>query len=359
MDDARAIDVLEQAVAIPSPSGDERAVASFLAAESRRDGLAARVDATGNLVVEAGRGSTPSIMLLSHLDTAGEMLGVRRTPTTLEGRGTVDAKGPLVAMLAAAARLRDAPFHLVVIGAVEEETIDSRGAESLAGRWDVDCVVVGEPSGVDAVVLGYKGKFDVLVEVDCPPSHNAAPGATAVEELVDAWASLVALLEGNDRGRFWQPAAALTRLEGNATRARGHIDLRFAPGTDPRALVDDVTGRYPRLRTTVLGHYPAVVADRNNVVARALRSALRDHGLHPRTKLKTGTSDMNTVSKFWDVPMCAYGPGDSKLDHTDSERISLAEFTLGIAVLEAALPGAARELATSRHAGQAVHTRGG
>lgn len=43
--------------------------------------------------------------------------------------------------------------------------------------------------------------------------------------------------------------------------------------------------------------------------------------------MKKGTSDMNTLATTWhDVPMVAYGPGDSSLDHTDEERIDPMEY---------------------------------
>lgn len=349
-----AVDLLEGAVRLPSPSGGEAAVASYLAARVARPGVSTTVDTVGNLVAETGTAAGPTVMLLSHLDTAGGPLPVRRSATRLEGRGSVDAKGSLVAMLAALARHTGFPGRLVAIGAVEEETIGSRGAESLAGRWQPDCVVVGEPSGVDAVVLGYKGKLDLLLEASCPPTHNAAPPPTAAEVVVHGWDHLTALLDGNDRGDFWQPAGALVAVHGGLTEARAAVDLRFPPGFDHDALVARLRGHDPALRVGVRACYPAVVQDRNSAAVRALRRALRECGLRAAPKLKTGTSDMNTVARFWDVPMCAYGPGDSKLDHTDREHIELADFARAIDVLERALVHIRDELrptaATHRHA---------
>lgn len=41
---------------------------------------------------------------------------------------------------------------------------------------------------------------------------------------------------------------------------------------------------------------------------------------------KRGTSDMNTLATTWDsVPMVAYGPGDSSLDHTNDEYLHYGE----------------------------------
>ena len=60
---------------------------------------------------------------------------------------------------------------------------------------------------------------------------------------------------------------------------------------------------------------------------------MRELGTRPRYKLKTGTSDMNVVGPHWKCPIVAYGPGDSRLDHTPEERISLTEYLKSIQVL--------------------------
>jgi LysW-gamma-L-lysine carboxypeptidase len=50
-------------------------------------------------------------------------------------------------------------------------------------------------------------------------------------------------------------------------------------------------------------------------------------------KLKTATSDINVFAEYWAVPMATYGPGDSRLDHSDDEHIEIEEYLKGIRVL--------------------------
>ena len=72
-------------------------------------------------------------------------------------------------------------------------------------------------------------------------------------------------------------------------------------------------------------------------LARSLVSAIRARGGTPRFKLKTGTSDLNVLVPAWGCQAVAYGPGNSQLDHTPREHISIAELERAVSVLEAAL----------------------
>ena len=57
----------------------------------------------------------------------------------------------------------------------------------------------------------------------------------------------------------------------------------------------------------------------------------------PRFILKTGTSDMNVVGPKWQCPVVAYGPGNSALDHTPDEHVSLTEYHKAIQILTGVL----------------------
>jgi LysW-gamma-L-lysine carboxypeptidase len=86
----------------------------------------------------------------------------------------------------------------------------------------------------------------------------------------------------------------------------------------------------------------AVRAEKNTPVVRAFLKGIRDAGGTPRFKMKTGTSDMNILAPVWGCPTLAYGPGDSKLDHTPDEFMDLEDFARGVDVLTSALNHLAR-----------------
>jgi LysW-gamma-L-lysine carboxypeptidase len=98
-DDAAAIELVRQMVRIASPSGQEGELAAFVCQAMTELGFRAGIDATGNVHGSIERGPGPAVMLLGHLDTAGDPLPTSLRDGRLHGRGAVDAKGPLAAMI--------------------------------------------------------------------------------------------------------------------------------------------------------------------------------------------------------------------------------------------------------------------
>jgi LysW-gamma-L-lysine carboxypeptidase len=351
--DSGAIALLHQMLAISSPSGAEHELAAFLVPALAELGFSSRIDEAGNVIGDIGRGEGPTLMLLSHLDTVDRPLPVRRTATALHGRGAVDAKGPLAAMICAAARRPDFPGTIRVIGAVEEERL-SRGGHHVARTLpQPDWLIIGEPSGWSSVVLGYKGKIDVEFRVQSPPTHSTNPAPKATELTVAFWLALrEALGPDLDHGKFHVPAATLRRMEGDVLRAYLDVDCRVPPGFDVEAFTRALRLAAGQGSVEVIRHVPAARAARNNPVARCLTAGIRRCGGQPRPLLKTGTSDMNTVGVTWSVPMAAYGPGDSSLDHGDDEQLSIAEYLTAIEVLTSCADELAGEAATGSRRSQ-------
>jgi [amino group carrier protein]-lysine/ornithine hydrolase len=338
-----AAGLLRRMLEIPSPSYCEGELASYLAAAMTSLGLAARLDAAGNVVGETGRGQGPHIMLLSHLDTVPGQLPVRLAGGRLYGRGASDAKGPLAAMICAAAGAAGFPGTISVIGAVEEEVPSARGAVAVRDSFPrPDACVIGEPSGGTSVVIGYKGKLDLRYTVRCPPAHPTSPGPKATELVTDCWAALTQILGPADHTVFALPGVTLESLSGDTTEASAKIGVRMPPGFDAGALLAKLTERLEAGTVTVLGARAPCVMDRRNPVVRALSAGIRrQSGGPPRLLLKTATSDMNTLAEAWDVPMATYGPGESRLDHADDEHIVLDDYFGAITVLSDALAGLA------------------
>lgn len=335
----QAVDLLERVLAVPSPSGEEAECAQLLLEEMRARGLDARIDAVGNVIGTVGAEPGPSVLLLGHMDTAERFFPPAREGTVLRGRGAVDAKSALTAMLLAASAHAGARGRITVVGAVEEETSLSRGAHHLLRTMaPADYVIAGEPSGWDGVVIGYKGKVDAAFRAERPTAHPTHPGMKASEAAVAFFQTLVRELGPEvDHRRFDTPGATLVRITGDMAVAEAEAQCRLPPGFDTDAFVARLRAALPEGCLETYGRVPAVTSDRRDPVVGALSACIREVGGSPRHVRKTATSDLNVLAKVWQAPMVAYGPGDSDLDHTDGERIDIAEFLRGVEVLRRAL----------------------
>jgi [amino group carrier protein]-lysine/ornithine hydrolase len=334
-----AVDLLRQMLAIPSSSYHESELAAFLTQIMRKLGFTAYVDEVGNAIGEIVYGDGPTVMMLGHMDTVPGVVPPRLESGRIYGRGAADAKGPLAAMICAARRATDFTGRVVVVGAVEEETVLSRGAMKIRDTLPrPDALIIGEPSGWSTVVLGYKGKLDLCYEVECEPTHPTNPVPKAAELVGRCWAALLEML-GPDAGHdsFYRPGANLTSFGGDLVRAEGEFSVRTPPGFDAEGFVERLRMRTPHGRLTVINSVDAYQVDRNDPVVRALNAGIRWHGVRPGAKLKTATSDLNILAGKWRVPVATYGPGDSELDHTPDESTDVTDYLRGISVLTIAL----------------------
>jgi LysW-gamma-L-lysine carboxypeptidase len=329
-----------------SPTGGEGDAVAWLVEHMRSSGFgSARVDEAGNAVGTVGEGPS-QIVLLGHIDTVPGRIDVRVEDGILHGRGSVDAKGPLAAFVDAAARNGAIPgWQVVVIGAVDEEG-DSAGARHAVSKYRPRFAVIGEPSGWDKITLGYRGMLRFRFAARQAAGHTAAGQESVCEAAVRFWNRLTGAIAEENRGaerKFDQLTPVLEGMsssgDGLAETAEltGHIRLPLAasPEQAERFLRDAADG-FGALDTPGI-RLPAYRVEKNTPVVGALLAAIRSQGGDPTFSLKLGTSDINIAGPRWNCPMAVYGPGDSTLDHTPEERISLEEYERSVAVLGSVL----------------------
>jgi LysW-gamma-L-lysine carboxypeptidase len=339
--------LLRGLVEIPSVSRREGDAVEWLVARMDERGFRATVDDAGNAVGEIGDGPI-HVVLLGHIDTVPGEIPVRIEEDELVGRGAVDAKGPLAAFVAAATE-PIAGVRVTVVGAVEEESPTSRGARYRATQAAPDWCVIGEPSGWDAVTIAYKGRLTLAVELSREARHGAAPGPTIAEEALALWDRVRTSAAGRTGARrsFDLLDCRLEGIDARAgnglvERAELHIGYRVPPGIDPGALEDAAAALATndgdtRIAVTTRGREDPVRTTRTSPLARAFARAIVAVGGQATFKEKSGTSDMNILFPAWRCPMVAYGPGDSRYDHTPVERLSIADFARSITVLRGVL----------------------
>lgn len=334
---------LEHIVTIPSPSYQEAAVASFLVAEMERLGFSAFVDDAGNAVGMVGD-TGPQVVLLGHIDTVPGDIPVRVEDGKLYGRGSVDAKGPFATFVCATAKAYQQGTlrcRVVLIGAVEEEVPSSKGAHYIVDKYTPNYCIIGEPSQWDRITLGYKGRLLVHYHREQPSSHSAGSEQAVPEYLVSFWNMVYHHCMEYNEGRerlFDQLMPSLRHVvsgsNGLYDTVEATVGFRLPESIDPQELsttLEKMVGETAILRFE--GACKAFRSERTTQLARTYSRGIRTVGGKPGFVHKTGTSDMNVVGPAWNIPVVAYGPGDSRLDHTPEEHVVLDDYCRAIQVL--------------------------
>ncbi len=337
------IALLKGLISIYSPTLHEGDVVDYCVKQMHQMGFASQIDEVGNAIGILGDGPN-EIVLLGHIDTVPGFIEVRQSGDRLWGRGSVDAKGPLACFIAAGARVGlIAGWRITVVGAIGEEG-DSHGAIHVCSKHQPKAAIIGEPSGWDHVTLGYKGSLPFTYTVKKAVAHSSAKELNANEIAIDFWNRLVLLANVYNEAKNRSFDQLSPTLKGMNTTTDGYYDtavLRVGMRIPTILSIDMAKAMIADIKQQGDIEYgpsiPAFVAEKNTPLVRAFLASIRDQKGTPGFLLKTGTADMNIVGPAWQCPVLAYGPGDSSLDHTPDEHISISEFQASIDVLTAVL----------------------
>ncbi|HWU37514.1 MAG TPA: [LysW]-lysine hydrolase [Candidatus Acidoferrum sp.] len=332
--------LLQRMLEIPSLSGEESTLASFLVETMQSVGLQTCIDEAGNAIGVVGEGPT-EIVLLGHMDTVAGIVPVRIERNKLYGRGSVDAKGPLATFIMAAAKVGVLPGkRIVIVAATEEEAASSKGARHATKTYSPSFCIIGEPSGSRAITLAYKGRIVLAYEASSGAAHSASPSGNILEVGLEFWNSVKRWAEEWNAGKKMfdclDPALREIRSEHDGLQESIHLkaSVRIPLPLSPDDVRRDLESLKPREgQLQFWGADPPYRAPKNTPLVRAFLQAIREQGVEPSFKIKSGTSDMNVVGPVWNCPIVAYGPGDSTLDHTPNEHLDLAEYQQAITIL--------------------------
>ncbi|MGD9941142.1 MAG: M20 family metallopeptidase [Clostridia bacterium] len=385
--DDEIIALARKLISIPSHHdvpGKEKEVADYLAGYLTDQGLACTIqkvdDERGNVIATlpatggkssggSGAGSGGRKLLFNgHLDTvppyrmtvdpfAGEI-----TDGMLYGRGTVDMKGPVAAMLMAMIGLHRAGIQLagqlVFTGVLGEEGA-SEGTERLVlDGIKADGAIVGEPSNFE-YAIGHRGLEWLEVEVTGKTAHGGIPDK-GINAIVKA-ARLVSLIDQRIppllKERF-NPAMGPSvmnfgKIEGGtqpstvADRCIIQIDRRYIPGetvqgviAEYQALIDELAAADPDFKAVIrrmpsnmmehFDHVPMATPEGADIV-RAVQAAIRSvTGAEPAITTRRGWTDAGLLGGVAGIPTVVCGPGDISASHTADEHIPVASLLKGV-----------------------------
>jgi acetylornithine deacetylase len=181
---------------IPSISGEEAEVGSFLSAHLAGLGYSVETQEVtpGRANVLATTGAPPRVVLSTHMDTVPPFIPSGEDGEHITGRGACDAKGIIAAQVAAAEQLRAAGFAEVGLLFTVDEELASLGARLANGHaLAAECryLINGEPTG-NKLAVGSKGSLRLRLKTEGRAAHSAYPerGESAVEKLLDVLADL-------------------------------------------------------------------------------------------------------------------------------------------------------------------------
>lgn len=372
------LDRLAACVALPSPTPPGRVAEVADWVDAWATGFGATVvrqhvaDGADNVLATLRFGAGPRLVFNSHLDVVDPSTQTWATPPyepvvrdgRMIGRGTCDAKGSLVAMLAAMERLAASPGGLageVLLTAVMGEEAGGLGSAHLVAQGlRADAAVVGEPTGL-AVARAHKGTYMKRLRFAGRAAHSASPwlGRNAV---ADAAAFVTASERETERLAAYPHEAlgpatmTVTVLAGGKLQntvpdeATLIVDRRLVPGethddcdAQLAAMLSALRDARPGLEVAapeiVVATVPSETASGAPVVAAAL-SAVAEAG-RPAARA-TGFNAGCDMSKLVGagIPTVICGPGSLTQAHRPDESVPLDEVTDAVGIYE----GVARRL---------------
>jgi len=310
-----------QLVSIPSPTGEEGKVASFLADSLSRHGWRVhRQPVTpGRDNLYATRG-TPVVVLSTHLDTVPGGPAPHEDATTMWGRGIVDAKGIAAAMIVAAETVAaegDDRVGLLFLVGEEDGSDGALAAGNIAdkGRF----LINGEPTE-NRLAIGQKGTLRVTLTATGRAAHSGYPdlGRSAIDPLLDALHAIRSL------------ALPVDPVLGPSTLNIGRLTGGVAPNVIPPHAAAELLIRTIGPSAPIREAITAATAPFGVTVGFPLE-------IPPIQSLPLDGWDTTVVSYTSDWPLLSewgtgyqLGPGSIQLAHTDHERITKAELRDGV-----------------------------
>lgn len=289
IDRATVVPIAQSLISIPSVSGDERGIMTWVSGWCRERGLSVqevnRDDARPNLIVSIGDpGSGPTLVMNGHLDTVpvSDADAWRTDPfdpvisedgVRLFGRGSSDMKASTGVMLAMMELFRDVPLK----GCLQAHVVSD---EELSGHYGTIAVIEAIENGVlprpDWCLIGEKsdlkvrnaerGILGINVTVHGKASHTAAARASGINAIALASRAIVALEQDLDKFHpsVGKPVISINTISGGVAHnvvpgeCTFSIDRRLIPGetlesavAEIEAVLADVTLADNRFRYTL------------------------------------------------------------------------------------------------------------
>lgn len=300
----------------------------------------------------------PTLIFCGHLDVVPvdqRLDGWTRDPWAAEvadgwlyGRGSLDMKGAVAAMIVAIRRAVRGPSDLcgqLVLAAVADEECGGKwgaGALVTSVLTDGDGVIIGEP-GDGGISIAHRGMCFVELTTQGRASHASAPaaGVNAVTSMVRVLGALQGIqFTHTPHPLLGGPSIAIgTMISGGTTAnvipdsCQATLDVRKVPGMSDHSVLADLSrhlaeagianGVTCRIAASV---EPAVTQPDAPIVYAASESFREEFGQVPAIRGLAASTDGWWFRNRLGIPtVMALGPGRIRDCHTVDERVAIAE----------------------------------
>ncbi len=378
---ADVVGFLRELIAIPSTSGNEKAMAERVVAEMKALGYTeAFIDPMGNAIGRVGDGAS-KVVLDAHMDTVGvgdrsawphDPFEGKSEDGIVFGRGASDNKGAVAAQvyagkLMAERELDGADVTVYVVGTVMEEDCDGLALEyvltdTLPG---VEAVVLGECTDLE-VYRGHRGRMELVVTTRGESAHASAPerGRNAVTAMAPVVLEIDALNERlAHHDVLGKGTIAVSKIDCDTAslnaipdRCRVFIDRRLTEGETRASAVKELEGvmagkgevevltysepSHTGLVRTTEKYYPTWILDEDHpLVAAGVEAGARALGHEQRIGRWTFSTNGVASAGRLGIPTIGFGPSEEKWAHSVLDQCPVDHLVKSIAYY-AALPAA-------------------
>jgi acetylornithine deacetylase len=307
-------------ISIPSISGDEKAVAEFLADYLKDAGFVVELqEAEENRPNLYARRGEPEVVLSTHTDTVPPYVEFREDPDFIYGRGACDTKGIIAAMIKAGEALIESnvtDFGLLFVVGEEAGSIGARQANKIPNRSRY--LINGEPTE-SKLALGSKGALRAILRAHGRAAHSAYPekGVSAIDKLLDVLTDL--------REVDWPQDETLGATTMNIGMIKGGVAANVIPPDAEAELMFRVVTNNESLKLLI----ESVAGSRVEVVY--------TFGCDPVFTEKIDGFETTVVAFTTDIPALTnwgkpllFGPGSILDAHTPDEKISKREIVAAV-----------------------------
>ena len=356
----RVIDLASSLIRIPSVTGSESAIVSFLSDYLSESGFHTEILPSGSIVgIIDGGMPGPVIVLDGHIDTVGigEESDWSFPPFAgdikdgkIRGRGASDMKCGVAASIIAASRFAGKSFPGRIIAAciVEEERFEGIASREVSERFKPDCVIIAESTD-GKLNIGQRGRAEIKIEAFGKSCHSSNPeeGVNAIYTLIDAIARIdsMPLSEHHVLGKgimaltdmISEPYPGMSVIPNKAIAT---YDRRTLPGESAEGIVDSInkaiasvdakasvaygtTVTYSGLSLSAPRFFPSWIARDDSRLVSLAAEGLRKAGLFKGFGHYSFCTNGSHYAGEKGIETIGYGPGEERLAHITDEAISV------------------------------------